>query len=214
MIMPRSRNVSTSRPPPQSAAEALGSACRQLGLADLFRRMAAREESALTEFHALMADRLFSMALQMLGDREAAAEALQDTMVRLWNNASRFDPARGDGFTWSAMVLRGFCMDRLRRRQREKSGQAGHLTHQIANNTNTGPAGMEDLFFRETITLVQQAMEALDPAERDCLRTALFKPETTADYASALGLTTGALKVRIHRAMQRLRALLAPHTNP
>jgi len=189
----------------------MDNACRQLGLAELFRRMAAREEAALTEFHAIMADRLYSMALHMLSDREAAAEALQDTMVRLWNNAARFDPACGDGFTWSVMVLRGFCLDRLRRRQREKARNTAHAEQRLKENT---PGGMEDLFFRETIGLVQQAMESLDPAERDCLRTALFKPESNAEYAAALGLSPGALKVRVHRAMQRLRAILSPHTEP
>jgi RNA polymerase sigma-70 factor (ECF subfamily) len=211
MTMPRSRHINTPPPAPQTAARAMDSACRQLGLAALFQRMADREEAALTEFHAIMADRLYSMALRMLDDREAAAEVLQDTMVRLWHTAARFDPARGDGFTWSAMTLRGLCLDRLRRRQRERSGSANHAARELAAGT---PGGMEDLFFRETITLVQKAMESLDPADRDCLCTALFKPETNTEYAAALGLSTGALKVRIHRAMQRLRTLLAPHTEP
>jgi len=209
MIMPRSRHAPSPPPAPRSAAEAMDSACRQLGLAELLQRMAARDEAALTEFHAIMADRLYSMALRMLDDREAAAEVLQDAMVRLWNSASRFDPGRGDGFTWSAMILRGLCLDRLRRRRRELPGAVQQESGEIPSGN---PGGMEDLFFRETITLVQRAMETLEPAERDCLRTALFRPESTAEHAAALGLSPGALKVRIHRAMQRLRALLAPAT--
>jgi RNA polymerase sigma-70 factor (ECF subfamily) len=209
MMMPRGRHDSTPPPAPRSAAEAMENACRQLRLESLLQRMAAREETALTEFYAIMADRLYSMALRMLEDREAAAEVLQDAMVRLWRTAARFDPARGDGFTWSAVILRGLCLDRLRRRQREKSGRASHRLEEPAAAT---AAGMEDLFFRETILLVQQAMESLDAADCDCLRAALFRPETIAEYAAALGLSTGALKVRIHRAMQRLRALLQPFT--
>ena len=211
MMMPRGRQLSTSPPQPRSAAEAMEHACRQLRLESLLLRMAARDEAALTEFYAIMADRLYSMALRMLDDREAAAEALQDAMVRVWQTAARFDPARGDGFTWSSMILRGLCLDRLRRRQREKSGRASHSAEELAAGA---PAGLEDLFFRETITLVQQALESLDAADGDCLRAALFRPETTAEYAAALGLSTGALKVRIHRAMQRLRALLQPLTPP
>lgn len=211
MMMPRGRHVSTPPPAPRSAAEAMENACRQLRLESLFQRMAACEEAALTEFYAIMADRLYSMALRMLEDREAAAEVLQDAMVRVWQTAARFDPARGDGFTWSVMILRGFCLDRLRRRQREKSGRFNHAAGELAAAL---PGGMEDLFFRETVTLVQQALESLDAADRDCLRAALFRPETTAQYAAAQGLSTGALKVRIHRAMQRLRALLQPITTP
>jgi RNA polymerase sigma-70 factor (ECF subfamily) len=207
-MIPRHR-PDAPQPAPPSAAEALERACRRLQLDSLIERMAARDESALTEFHRIMADRLFSMAVRMLGDRESAAEALQDAMIRLWRSAARFDPARGDAFTWSAMILRGLCLDRLRRRQRENG-----RTLRAPDAESASRGGLEDLFFRETIGLVQQAMNSLEAAERDCLCAALFRPETIAEYAAALGLSTGALKVRIHRAMQRLRALLEPHTAP
>lgn len=207
-MMPRPRHHAPP-PAPLTATEALENACRRLHLDALLQRMAARDESALTEFHGIMADRLYSMALRMLGDREAAADVLQDAMIRLWKTAARFDPARGDGFTWSTMTLRGLCLDHLRARRREDAATSAPPAKEPATH-----GGLEDLFFRETIGLVQQALHALDPADRDCLEAALFRPGNNNDYAAALGLSPGALKVRIHRAMQHLRALLAPHTTP
>jgi RNA polymerase sigma-70 factor, ECF subfamily len=208
-MLPRERSAPASpSAPPLTAADALEGVCRQLELAALLRRMAARDEAALTAFYHIMADRLYSMALRMLGEREAAAEALQDVMVRLWHTAERYDSARSDAFTWSAMILRGLCYDRLRRRQREERNTRAQQQRHLFDEQESG--GLADLFFRETISLVQQAMEKLDPSDRDCLRAALFRPESTADYAAALGISPGTMKVRIHRAMQRLRALLEP----
>lgn len=203
---PPRRQVSDPIPPATTAAGEMERACARLPLIDLLARMAAREEAALTEFHRLMADRLFSMALRVLGDRESAAEALQDCLVRIWNTAGRFDPHKGDAFTWSAMILRGLCLDRLRRRRRELSGRERWENSTAPAGAESG--GLEDLFFRETVSLVRRAMEALDPADRTCLETALFRPETTPEAAESLGVSPGTLKVRIHRALRRLRQLL------
>ena len=41
------------------------------------------------------------------------------------------------------MILRSLCLGRLRRRQREKSGRAGHAAEELAA---TLPAGLEDLY--------------------------------------------------------------------
>lgn len=149
--------------------------------------MAAREESALTDFYRIMADRLFSMALRLLGSRESSAEALQDCMVRVWQNAARYDAERGDAFTWTAMILRGLCLDQLRRRQRRAAGLGRWKKGEADPNNGPPQGGLEDLFFRETINMVRNALSALDPADRSCLEVALFYPATTAEYAASLG---------------------------
>ena len=209
-MMPGERHAPHSTAAPRTAAESLEDVCRRLELTALLQRMAARDEAALTTFYHIMADRLYSMALRMLGERESAAEALQDCMVRLWNSAGRYDAARGDPFSWSAMLLRGICLDRLRRRAREDRNSRAQQA--AAGEIESG--GLEDLFFRETVSLVHRAMEQLDPADSECLRATLFRPESTATLAAAFGISPGAMKVRIHRAMQRLRALLEPISPP
>ncbi len=185
-------------------------ACDQLGLDGLIRSMAGGHEPALTEFHNLMANRLHSMALHILQDHAAAADALQDCMVRVWRSAAKFDCSRSDAFAWTSMILRGICLDHLRQRRRRD----GRLTRWQQEQSLAEPRrGMEDLFFRETVGLVQQAMSSLSADERDCLESALFTPDTTATAAARMGLTTGTLKVRTHRAMQRLRSLLGTPPN-
>lgn len=205
------RPTSSHAPPPPvptTAAAELERTCEALHLAALIQRMGTRDESALTDFHRIMADRFYSMALRMLGDRESAADALQDCMVCLWRDAPRYDPRRGDAFTWSAMILRGRCLDHLRRRRRRATGLARWEQTQSALTTDSPAGGLEDLFFRETLEHVRSALRQLEPGDRECLHAALFEPGTTTECADALGLTAGTLKVRIHRAMQRLRNLL------
>ena len=130
-------------------------------------------------------------------------------MVRLWK-LPRASIPRAATASHGAMILRGLALIAFAPAAREVRRSPTPAEELAAG----APAGLEDLFFRETISLVHQAMESLDAADCDCLRAALFRPETIAEYAEALGLSTGTLKVRIHRAMQRLRALLQPITEP
>lgn len=68
--------------------------------------------------------------------------------------------------------------------------------------------GVEDLFFRETVMRVRSALARLDEAEAESVRAALFDPGTLQDHAQRWGIPLGTAKIRVHRAMLKLRELL------
>ena len=80
--------------------------------------VAERDERALEELYKVTSDRLYSMALHWLRDEGAAREAVQDCYLRIWKRAGRYDPARSQPFTWCVMILRGLCLDQLRKLRR------------------------------------------------------------------------------------------------
>src|SRR5690606_38943994 len=84
----------------------------------LLARIALGETAALTQLYHAWGDRLFSLASHWLGDEGAAREVLQDCFLRVWKRAGDYAPDRGKAFTWCAMILRGLCLDGLRKRQR------------------------------------------------------------------------------------------------
>jgi RNA polymerase sigma-70 factor (ECF subfamily) len=69
--------------------------------------------SALVRRHR---DRLWAVALRTTGDREDAADALQDALISAFRGAAGY---RGDAAvtTWLHRVVINACLDRLRRRQ-------------------------------------------------------------------------------------------------
>ncbi len=172
----------------------------------LLSRIARHDAEALTALYHMWGDRLYSMALHWLNDEGAAREALQDCLLRVWKKAAEFDYRKSSGFTWCAMILRGLCLDHLRKRKRRAA---------VWQDWETGTAlevpargGVEDLFFRDTVTRVRSALISLDEAEAESIRCALFDPGTTQDHADRWGVPLGTAKIRIHRAMEKLRKLL------
>src|ERR1051326_8729158 len=69
--------------------------------AQLLRRIAAQDRSAVSEFYDQTAPALFSFALRVLGDAHDAEEVIQDVFVQIWNKAQSFDPAIGQPFHWA-----------------------------------------------------------------------------------------------------------------
>lgn len=173
----------------------------------LLARIARQEPDALAELYRIWGDRLYSMALHWIRDEGAAREVLQDCLLRIWHKAGDFDPAKSRGFTWCAMILRGLCLDWLRHRRR----RAGVWQDWEAGAGLEVPArgGVEDLSFRETVTRVREALARLDDEEAESVRLALFDPGTLQDHAARWQVPLGTAKIRIHRAMLKLRNLLA-----
>lgn len=83
---------------------------------DLLHAHVAGDRHAFTEIFHRHRDRLWAVALRTLGDREEAADALQDALLSAHRAAGRF---RGDSAvtTWLHRIVVNACLDRIRRRQ-------------------------------------------------------------------------------------------------
>ena len=63
---------------------------------------------------------VFSLALKLLADREAAEEIVQETFIKLWQRPDSYSVARGRLIAWLLGVAHHRAIDRLRRRQLEQ----------------------------------------------------------------------------------------------
>ncbi|MGZ8607063.1 MAG: sigma-70 family RNA polymerase sigma factor, partial [Actinomycetota bacterium] len=84
--------------------------------AALMRAFAARDQAAADELYERFASRVYGLGIVMLGGDAAAQDLVQDTFMKLWRNAGRYDAARGKLETWVLLVARSLAIDALRRR--------------------------------------------------------------------------------------------------
>src|SRR4029079_3542688 len=82
----------------------------------LLRAHVAGDRDAFSELFRRHRDRLWAVALRTLGDREEAADAVQDALLSAYRGANRF---RGEPAvtTWLHGIVVNACLDRARRRQ-------------------------------------------------------------------------------------------------
>jgi RNA polymerase sigma-70 factor (ECF subfamily) len=130
---------------------------------------------------------------------------VQDTFVKLWRNAERYDTARGRLETWVLLVARSLAIDSLRRRVIE-SRSLEALGPPVEADPRPGPddlASTGDMAER-----ARRAMETLSDEQRAALELAYFGGKTSAEVAEMEGIPVGTAKTRIRTALLRLRESL------
>jgi RNA polymerase sigma factor (sigma-70 family) len=174
--------------------------------AALMRSFAARDQGAAEVLYERFSSRIYGLGIVMLGSPPAAQDLVQDTFVKLWRNAERYDVTRGKLETWVLLVARSLAIDSLRRRVLEaRSLEATGVPSEA--DPSAGPeelAGTGDLADR-----ARRAMKRLSGEQRAALELAYFGGKTSAEVAELEGIPVGTAKTRIRSALLRLREAMS-----
>jgi RNA polymerase sigma-70 factor, ECF subfamily len=167
--------------------------------ADLLRRVATPEAgAALEQLYDRFAAPVYRIGLGLLRDRQLAEDVVQDTFVRIWRSAARFDPARASASTWIFTIARRAAIDVGRRRPPDGGEPPEGL-------------GRDDDAMEAVVTgvVVRDALETLSAPHREVLELAYEAGLTQTTIAERLGLPLGTVKSRTYHGLQALREALA-----
>lgn len=172
--------------------------------AELVRRIRTGDIGAYGVLVARYRDRLGRYAVHMIGDREDAEEALQDSFVRAYRSLHRCDdPARFGAWLYGILVNRCRTTGARSARRRKLFVQDSEALNN-AVGTVQGDA-MERL---EWTDAVDRALARLAPEYREAF---LLKHVEDLEYEEIAGLTgagVSALKMRVKRAREQLQKFL------
>jgi len=160
-------------------------------------------------------DRLWAVALRTMGNREDAADGLQDGLVAAYRRAGTF---RGEAAvtTWLHRVVVNACLDRLRAAKvrrtdalpddLEEYRDRGSLASATAATEDPADLSVRD----ERRRLVLDALRELPAEQRAALVLVDMEGYPVADAAAILDCAIGTVKSRCSRGRTRLAELLAP----
>jgi RNA polymerase sigma-70 factor, ECF subfamily len=143
---------------------------------------------------------VYAVAWSVLGDRELAAEAVQETFVRAWRAAARYDPNQ-DLAPWLYTIARRVSVDLWRARRRTA---ATNIEDEVVVAFSPELDSVWEAY------QVRAAVERLPVEEQDVVRLYHFEQLTHAEIADRLRIPLGTVKSRSHRAHRRLADWLRP----
>ncbi|MEU0084855.1 RNA polymerase sigma factor SigM [Streptomyces sp. NPDC006274] len=173
---------------------------------DLLARHVAGDPDAFGELVRRHRDRLWAVALRTLGDREEAADAVQDALVSAFRAAHTF---RGQAAvtTWLHRITVNACLDRARKaasRRTSPVDDAERLEQLLEPHESAeAPAERHDLH-RELLA----ALAKLPVDQRAALVLVDMQGYPVAEAARVLGVPTGTVKSRCARGRARLLPML------
>ncbi|MFF1447624.1 RNA polymerase sigma factor SigM [Streptomyces sp. NPDC058274] len=178
---------------------------------DLLARHVEGDPEAFGELVRRHRDRLWAVALRTLGDREEAADAVQDALVSAYRAAHTF---RGQSAvtTWLHRITVNACLDRARKAASRKTSPVDDTERleQLLepHESASAPAERNDLH-RELL----EALGTLPPDQRAAIVLVDMQGYPVAEAARVLDVPTGTVKSRCARGRARLLPLLS-HLRP
>ncbi|MFE9722103.1 RNA polymerase sigma factor SigM [Streptomyces sp. NPDC005794] len=173
---------------------------------DLLSQHVAGDPDAFGELVRRHRDRLWAVALRTLGDREEAADAVQDALVSAFRAAHTF---RGQSAvtTWLHRITVNACLDRARKAASRKTAPVDDTDRldqlMEPHESAEAPAERQDLH-RELLA----ALATLPAEQRAALVLVDMQAYPVAEAARILDVPTGTVKSRCARGRARLLPLL------
>lgn len=134
------------------------------------------------------------------GDREFAEDVVQESLLRLWNNATMLTADSEESIrAWLHTVARNLVIDDRRSSRHQRELQIETLPERKAPDS-FGPAVDK--------WVVTDALRALSPEHRAVLVRAHYLGQTAVQIARAEGIPPGTVKSRLHYALRELRSTL------
>jgi RNA polymerase sigma-70 factor, ECF subfamily len=171
----------------------------------LVESAAGGDQSAMAQLYDASSARVFGLAVRILGDRNAAEDAVVEVYAQAWRDASSFDALRGNARAWLLTLARSRAIDILRSRRREPPS----YPLEAACEVHSGGPGPEDQSSDlQRRNFVRAALENLRPEQREAIELAYFSDFSHSEIASKLEQPLGTIKSRIRSGMMVLRELL------
>jgi RNA polymerase sigma-70 factor (ECF subfamily) len=171
-------------------------------------RLKVGDIGGLSALVRLYQEKAIWSAYLVVGDPRLAEDIVQAAFVRAYERIQQFDDARPFG-PWFVRMVINDAVKAAQRRKREVSLEAGELSlAELLSDGNPGPAAqIEEADFR---LAVRKALGCLAPHQRAAIVMRYFLEMSEDEIADAMLSARGTVKSRLHRARQRLRALLRP----
>jgi RNA polymerase sigma-70 factor (ECF subfamily) len=166
-------------------------------------RVARGDQQAYRELAQRYLTPILRYAARILGDVAEGEDVAQETFLRLWQQAARYEPRAAKPSTWIYRIAHNLCVDRLRRR-REVASEAA------AQQASSELRASADLDRKELAAALERALAALPERQRAAVVLVHHEGLSQAEVAVVLECNVEAVESLLARGRRTLREQLAP----
>ena len=174
----------------------------------LLRRAQRGDPDAFEQLMTPLEQMIWRVCWHYTGDREAASDCGQDTMVRVWRGLEKY---HGDcAFeTWVYRIAANCCIDYLRKKKRDRSESIEPLKEQGFDPADPGESTEEKVIKAEEKQRLRECIARLPEDQREALVMTQLEGVPYETAAERLGVSEGTVKSRVNRAKAKLKEWLS-----
>lgn len=149
--------------------------------------------------------KVYRLCCSLLRDPDQAADAAQESLVRVWKALPRYD-RRASLSTWIYAITRNRCLTAIERRSDTDSMSDPAVEQAVEAAQASAPESAQD-----HLEVLRGLVEALPERYRSAITLFYYEEKSVGEVAAMLGLPEGTIKTNLHRAratlLERVRAL-------
>jgi RNA polymerase sigma-70 factor (ECF subfamily) len=171
----------------------------------LIARVALQDREAFDTLYERVGGKLFAVCLRVLTKRAAAEDAMQDTFVKIWKNADRYQANGLSPMTWLITIARNTAIDRLRARRK------GHqdIDTPGLELAAPGPSPEQAAVAASEAARLSDCLDRLEEDRGAALRGAYLEGETYKDLASRFNVPLNTMRTWLRRGLIALRECMS-----
>lgn len=174
-------------------------------LKSLIEAVARGERDAFGLLYDATSSKLFGVAIRILKRSDLAEDVVQDTYLKIWDNAAGYRPGLGSPLGWMVTITRNRAIDVLRKRSESQ------LNDQ--NGDEPEDTALPDPFHlasrNSELRAFLACLKQLDPKQQESLLMAYYHGYTHEEIASRFASPVGTVKSWIRRGLARVRECLS-----
>ncbi|MEZ4854893.1 MAG: sigma-70 family RNA polymerase sigma factor [Gelidibacter sp.] len=157
------------------------------------------DKAAINLLYENYADSLYGVILKITNNEELAQDALQESFVKIWKNAQKYDSKKAKLFTWLYRIARNTAIDKLR-----SFNNRFHKEVQIEKS---------NVYILPTASLNQDVIDLrahvgrLDEKYQIVLNALFFEGMTQQEASDELDIPLGTIKSRLKIGLRELKTL-------
>lgn len=160
------------------------------------------DKRAISLLYKNYSDSLYGVILKVTINEEIAQDALQETFVKVWKNAKKYDSKKAKLFTWLYRIAKNTAIDKLRsfNNRFEKEIQIDKSNVYILPTAN----------LNQDVLDLKEHVARLDEKYQIVLKALFFEGMTQQEASDELDIPLGTIKSRLKIGLRELKKVYDP----
>jgi len=167
----------------------------------LIEELQAGNQKAFERIYELYSHSTYGIIYSIIKDAPISEEILQDVFIKIWNNASSYNPDKGRFFTWVLNIARNASIDKIRSKDfknKKLNLKSDNFVDILESKTN---------FFGKIDAIgLQKYIDALGSTCKSLIDLLFFKGYTQKETAEELQMPLGTVKTKNRVCIDKLRS--------
>ena len=160
------------------------------------------DKKAITLLYENYADSLYGVIQKIISDEDTAQDVLQETFVKIWRYAKKYDSSKAKLFTWLYRIAYNTAIDKVRSLKNKTTKEVQIETSSVYKITTNQ--------LNDDVLDIQKHLSTLEEKYQIVINALFFEGMTQQEASEELDIPLGTIKSRLKIGLRELKKIFNP----